>query len=106
MRIESSSNILRMKLMKTNTDFARHLGRFFTYYLPHERNLSPNTIESYREAFVQLVCYYRDVLSIKVEKFTLNKLVSLRGTIGLPPSTRSFIICSMRMSEGWMNGRR
>lgn len=74
MRIESSSNILKMKLMKTNTDFARHLGRFFTYYLPHERNLSPNTIESYREAFVQLVCYYRDVLSIKVEKFTLNKL--------------------------------
>lgn len=60
--------------MKTNTDFARHLGRFFTYYLPHERNLSPNTIESYREAFVQLVSYYRDVLSIKVEKFTLNKL--------------------------------
>jgi hypothetical protein len=38
--------------MITTTDFAKHLSRFFSEYLPHERNVSPNTSASYRDAFV------------------------------------------------------
>lgn len=60
--------------MKTNTDFAKFLSRFLSEYLPHERNMSPNTILSYRDAFVQLISYMRDVQKIRIEKLTLEKL--------------------------------
>ena len=33
------------------TDFARHLTNFLSKYLPGQRNLSANTIASYRDAF-------------------------------------------------------
>ncbi|MDD3945581.1 MAG: integrase, partial [Bacteroidales bacterium] len=39
--------------MTTTTDFAKHLSRFLTEYLPHERNMSNNTLSSYRDTFVQ-----------------------------------------------------
>jgi len=32
------------------TDFARHLSGFLSQYLPGQRNLSTNTIASYRDA--------------------------------------------------------
>ena len=35
-----------------NTDFAVHLGKYFTRYLPSERGSSPQTIDSYRYAFI------------------------------------------------------
>lgn len=60
--------------MKTSTDFARLLSRFLTDYLQHERNLSPNTIASYRDTFVQLVTYMREVCKIGVERLGLGDL--------------------------------
>lgn len=65
--------------MKTSTDFARLLSRFLTDYLQHERNLSPNTIASYRDAFVQFVTYMREVCKISVEKLGLADLT--RGNV-------------------------
>ena len=43
--------------MKKNntTDFAYHLTKFFTEYLTSQRNLSANTISTYRD--VQIVTY-------------------------------------------------
>ena len=35
-----------------STDFATLLGRYFTRYLPNERGSSPQTIDSYRYAFI------------------------------------------------------
>ena len=37
--------------MKTSTDFAKYLSRFLSEYLPHHRNLSPNTTKSYTATF-------------------------------------------------------
>jgi hypothetical protein len=37
--------------MKMTNDFAWYLSKFLTKYLPGERNVSVNTIESYRDSF-------------------------------------------------------
>lgn len=60
--------------MNTGTDFAKHLSKFLSEYLPYERNMSPNTVASYRDTFVQYINYMKDVQSIKVEQLTLDKL--------------------------------
>ena len=60
--------------MNTNTDFAKYLGRFLSEYLPHERNMSPNTLASYRDTFVQYINYMKDVKGLKIEKLTLDSL--------------------------------
>jgi site-specific recombinase XerD len=41
------------------TDFARHLATFFSRYLPGQRNLSINTIASYRDAFKLFLLFYQ-----------------------------------------------
>lgn len=55
----------------TPTDFARHLTGFLTTYLAGQRNASPNTIRSYRDTFVLLLRYLRDVHTCPVEKVTM-----------------------------------
>lgn len=55
--------------MKT-TDFAVHLGKYFTHYLPNERGSSPQTIDSYRYAFV-LFLEYMESCGIPPEKMTI-----------------------------------
>jgi len=60
--------------MNTNTNFAKYLSKFLSEYLPHERNMSPNTLASYRDTFVQFINYMKEVKGLKVEKLTLEKL--------------------------------
>lgn len=60
--------------MITTTDFAKYLSRFLSEYLPHERNVSSNTIASYRDAFLQFIDYMRDVKGIGVEILQLKDL--------------------------------
>lgn len=60
--------------MITTTDFAKYLSRFLSVYLPHERNVSPNTIASYRDAFVQYIDYMKDVKGISVDRLQLKHL--------------------------------
>lgn len=64
--------------MNTGTDFAKHLSRFLSEYLPYERNLSPNTIASYRDTFVQFISYMKIVQKIKVERLTLDIITRQR----------------------------
>lgn len=42
--------------MKT-TDFAKYLTDYLSIYLPGQRNLSPNTITSYRDTFKLLLLF-------------------------------------------------
>lgn len=58
--------------MKTDTDFAKYLSRFLSDYLPHHRNLSPNTIKAYTDSFVLFITYMRDSKSVPVERLTLD----------------------------------
>lgn len=61
--------------MNTKTDFARYLSRYLSSYLPYERNVSPNTIASYRDSFVLFINYMKDEKHIKVDKITLEYMI-------------------------------
>jgi integrase/recombinase XerD len=64
--------------MNTGTDFAKHLSKFLSEYLPYERNMSPNTVASYRDTFVQYINYMKDVQNVKVERLTLDMITRQR----------------------------
>jgi len=42
------------------TDFAKALSHYLSVYLPGQRNVSPNTIKSYRDTFKLLLMYCKD----------------------------------------------
>lgn len=56
------------------TDFARTLTRFLSEYLPSQRNVSTNTIKSYRDTFKQVLVYCDLESNIKPEHLTFEKL--------------------------------
>jgi integrase/recombinase XerD len=56
------------------TDFATHLTAFLTRYLPAQRNVSPNTIKAYRDAFVLLLRYCRDVRRLAPDRLSLEQI--------------------------------
>lgn len=56
--------------MATN-DYAKQLSRFLCVYLPQERNVSPNTISAYRDAFISFFVFMRDERHIKADKAIL-----------------------------------
>lgn len=60
--------------MKTNTDFAKYISAFLSDYLPHHRGVSPNTIKSYTDTFIQFISYMRDKQRVPIERLTLDCL--------------------------------
>jgi integrase/recombinase XerD len=56
------------------TDFAARVTAFLGQYLPAQKNVSPNTIKAYRDAFTLLLRYCRDEQRVPPEKVTLDKL--------------------------------
>ena len=60
--------------MSKPTDFAVNLNKFFTVYLPGQRNLSTNTIRSYADTFSLFIDYCDEHLNIPPERLTLDKL--------------------------------
>ena len=58
------------------TNFAKYLTDFFVLYLSKQKNVSHNTIQSYRDTFRLLIAYYQTVKSISAEKLTLAHLSS------------------------------
>ena len=59
--------------MKTGTDFAYYLTRFFSEYLAVVRNYSKNTITAYSDTFQLLLLFCKDVYEISIEKLTIKK---------------------------------
>ena len=53
-----------------NQDFAYLLSKFFSNYLPGHRNVSKNTIFSYRDTFSKLLTFFRDVRRTPPEKLS------------------------------------
>ena len=51
-----------------STEFSKHLRTFFANYLPSVKNLSGNTISSYRDAFRLLLIFCQDIRNLKPEK--------------------------------------
>lgn len=56
------------------TDLATHLTKFLGYYLPEQRNASPNTVKAYRDVFSLLLLYCRDVRGIAPERLFIKHL--------------------------------
>lgn len=56
------------------TDFAICLNRFLTDYLVNKRGSSSKTVDSYRYAFIFLLDYYNEILSISADRMTLDVL--------------------------------
>jgi integrase/recombinase XerD len=54
------------------TDFAKTLTRFLSDYLPNQRNVSTNTIKSYRDTFKQMLIFYKLEKQIKPEHLTFK----------------------------------
>lgn len=66
--------------MKQENDFAKLLTSYLSKYLPAQRNLSENTIKSYRDTFKLFLMYCQNAKGIKAEKLCLecisDKLIS------------------------------
>lgn len=60
--------------MNKKDDFAFYTTKFFESYLPGSRNVSPNTILSYRDTFTKLLVYMRDRCSVTPDKVTFKSL--------------------------------
>jgi integrase/recombinase XerD len=58
------------------TDFAKYLTEFLSIYLPTQKNVSKNTLRSYRDTFKLLIKYCQELKGIPVERITLNVLSS------------------------------
>src|SRR5262249_7316420 len=56
------------------TNFSMHLTAFLTNYLPAQRTVSPNTIKAYRDAFVLLLRYCRDVRRLAPDRLNLDQI--------------------------------
>lgn len=56
------------------TDFARHLAAFLSRYLPGQRNLSVNTIASYRDAFKLFLSFYESETRRKADTLRMSDL--------------------------------
>jgi site-specific recombinase XerD len=56
------------------TDFAKALSHYLGIYLPGQRNVSPNTIKSYRDTFKLLLLYCKQECSISAERLSLEHI--------------------------------
>src|SRR5665648_544382 len=59
--------------MKEN-DFPRYLTRFLSQYLPGQKNVSPNTIASYRDTFKLFLIYCETCRGLAPERLTMVRL--------------------------------
>jgi len=56
------------------TNFAKHLSAFLTVYLSEQKNVSKNTIYSYRDTFKLLLKYCQEVKGIAIETIKIETL--------------------------------
>ena len=55
-----------------NTDFAKFLTSYLSKYLPGQRNVSENTIKSYRDTFRLFLIFCKEVKNISPSKLTMK----------------------------------
>lgn len=59
------------------TDFAKTLTRYLTDFLPGQRNVSPNTIKSYRDTFKQYLTFMQEEQRIRPERISFASMTVL-----------------------------
>jgi len=60
------------------TDFAKSLTDFLSKYLPGERGMSSNTIQSYKTTFVLFITFMEQHASISIDKLCLRNITQER----------------------------
>jgi site-specific recombinase XerD len=56
------------------TDFAKALSHYLGVYLPGQRNVSPNTIKSYRDTFKLFLLHCKQECNLSTERLCLNHI--------------------------------
>lgn len=56
------------------TDFAKALSHYLSAYLPGQRNVSPNTIKSYRDTFKLFLMYCKQACGLAIEHLCLQRI--------------------------------
>jgi site-specific recombinase XerD len=56
------------------TDFAKALSHYLSLYLPGQRNVSPNTIKSYRDTFKLFLMYCKQGCGLCIEHLCLQRI--------------------------------
>lgn len=88
-----------------NNDFSYYTSKFFQSYLPGSRNVSINTILSYRDTFKILLTYMRDRKSIEPSKVSFKDidhttvesfLAYLEDDLGCAISTRNQRLAALK----------
>ena len=91
--------------MESNISLGKHLRHFFCDYLPQQRNASPHTIQAYRDALKQILCFAgslrkRAVVNLQLadidRKTVLCFLESLECRQGNSVSTRNHRLAAIR----------
>lgn len=59
------------------TDFAKSLRRYLTDFLPGQRNVSQNTIKSYRDTFKQYLMFMQEEQRIRPERILFTSVTAL-----------------------------
>lgn len=89
------------------TSFAKYLTDFFTLYLSKQKNVSHNTIRSYRDTFKLLLTYCQTDKGISTEKLMLSHLSSewLIDFLEWLETDRKCSIATrnQRLAFGWRN---
>lgn len=60
------------------TDFSKSLTDYLSKYLPGERGMSSNTIQSYKTTFILFITFMQNQLGISVTKLTLTDITQPR----------------------------
>ena len=58
------------------TDFAKYLSNYLGVYLPKQKNLSNNTLKSYRDTFKLFLLFCRDKKQLNIEEISFKKIDS------------------------------
>lgn len=82
------------------TTLSVHISRFLSHYLAGQRNLSPNTVKAYRDVFVLLLRFCRDVQGIAVEKLDLQQI-----DVALIDAFLDYLVQERQCSERTVNQR-
>ncbi len=61
-------------MSKIRITFQKLVQDFFTSYLSSQRGISDNTIDNYRNTFVQLLLYFKNVLNISSDKIKMEDM--------------------------------
>ena len=94
-------------------DFALLLSKYLTQYLPAQRDLSSNTICSYRDTFKLLLIFCRDIQGFNIAKLPMTQLdrkciedfiLWLRNIRKSSPSTCNQRLCAIHAFFDYVMG--